>query len=211
MARRPTRRLALGAGAALLLAPLSVAAQTTPPAEAAAFIRAVGGEALSLMANDKAAGRASTDRFRDLFVRAVDVPYVARFVLGRFWNAADADQQAEYLRLFEGWVVAIYADRFRGYSGERFDVVGARADGVRDAVVTTDIERPEGPAIRVDWRVRAQAGGAMQVIDVAVANISMARTQREEFESVILRGGGKVEALLDDLRRRTKVAAAPGE
>lgn len=207
--RRPiTRRLALGAGGALLL-PMPLAAQSTSPSEAAAFIETIGGEALSLIATDRLTGAASLDRFRELFNRAVDVPYVARFVLGRFWNAANPGQQAEYVRLFEAWVVAIYADRFRSYAGEKFAVVGTRADGARDAVVSTDIERPGGPAIRVDWRVRGQ-GPAMQVIDVAIANISMARTQREEFESVILRGGGRVEALLEDLRRRSRLAAASG-
>jgi phospholipid transport system substrate-binding protein len=202
--RRPvSRRLVLGAAGALLL-PRTLAAQSTSATEAAAFIEAVGGEALTLIATDRLAGRASTERFRTLFNRIVDVPYVARFALGRFWNAANAAQQAEYVGLFEAWVVSIYADRFRSYAGERFAVVGAR-----DAIVATDIERPGGPAVRVEWRVRSQ-GGALQVIDVAIGNISMARTQREEFESVILRGGGRVETLIEDLRRRSRLATAPG-
>jgi phospholipid transport system substrate-binding protein len=209
MPRQISRRAALGA-AGLLIAPLSVAAQATSTADAAAFIEAVGGEALSLIAADRLTGSASVDRFRRLFNRAVDVPYVARFVLGRFWNTANAEQQAEFVRLFEAWVVAIYADRFRAYAGERFSVVAARADGARDAIVSTDIERPGGPAIRVEWRVRTQ-DATMRVIDVAIANISMTRTQREEFESVILRGGGRIEVLLDDLRRRARLATASGE
>lgn len=207
--RRPvSRRLVLGAAGALLL-PRTLAARSTSATEAGAFIEAVGGEALTLIATDRLAGRASTERFRTLFNRIVDVPYVARFALGRFWNAANAAQQAEYVGLFEAWVVSIYADRFRSYAGERFAVIGARADGARDAIVATEIERPGGPAVRVEWRVRSQ-GGALQVIDVAIGNISMARTQREEFESVILRGGGRVETLIEDLRRRSRLATAPG-
>jgi ABC-type transporter MlaC component len=64
--------------------------------------------------------------------------------------------------------------------------------------------------VRVEWRVRTQEVG-MRVIDVAIANISMARTQREECESVILRGGGRVDVLIDDLRRRSRLAVAPGQ
>ena len=204
-----TRRAVLVSGAALLV-PLPLAAKTAAPGDAAAFIGAVGKEVLSLIAADQLSGSASVERFRALFNRIFDVPYVARFVLGRFWNAAGPAEQAEYVRLFEAWVVAIYADRFRNYAGERFTVVSARADGPRDAIVATDIERPGGPAVRVEWRVRTQEVG-MRVIDVAIANISMARTQREEFESVILRGGGRVDVLIDDLRRRSRLAVAPGQ
>lgn len=207
MPQTVSRRLVLGAGGTLLLT-RPLAAQSTSATDAAAFIETVGGEALALIATDRLAGAASTERFRTLFNRIVDVPYVARFTLGRFWNAANPAQQAEYVGLFEAWVVSIYADRFRSYAGERFAVVGARADGARDAIVATDIERPGGRSVRVEWRVRSQVGG-MQVIDVAIGNISMARTQREEFESVILRGGGRVEALIEDLRRRSRLATAP--
>ena len=82
-----TRRAVLVSGAALLV-PFPLAAQTTAPGEAAAFIDAVGNEALSLIAADRLSGSASVERFRALFNRIVDVPYVARFGLGRFWNAA---------------------------------------------------------------------------------------------------------------------------
>ena len=58
----------------------------------------------------------------------------------------------------------------------------------------------------VDWRVRPRGDG-LKVIDVAVEGVSMSVTQRSEFSSVIQRGGGQIESLLQTLRQRVGSAS----
>ncbi len=53
----------------------------------------------------------------------------------------------------------------------------------------------------VDWRVR-QVGGGYKVVDILVEGVSMALTQRSDFASVIQRGGGDIEVLLEQLRQK---------
>ena len=67
--------------------------------------------------------------------------------------------------------------------------------------MTTEIVRPNGPPVRVDWRVRKN-GETLKVVDVIAEGISMLITQRDEFAAVIQNSGGKVDALIDRLRRR---------
>lgn len=204
----PSRRVILTAAiAAAIAVPAALPALAAPSAdEARRFIDRLGEQAIELVEQDRLSSQASVERFRDLFRSNFDIPYISRFVLGRFWNAATEAQRDEYQRLFEDWVVRIYADRFSEYSGERMQVTGARAEGDRDVVVSARIVSPAGGApVNVDWRVRDRQG-SLQVIDVAIENVSMGRTQRNEFESVILRGGGRVEALLADLRARARGA-----
>ena len=57
-----------------------------------------------------------------------------------------------------------------------------------------------GSKIKVDWRVR-EKNGQMKVIDVVIEGVSMALTQRSDFSSVIQRGGGKIDVLLEHLRK----------
>jgi len=54
--------------------------------------------------------------------------------------------------------------------------------------------------VKVDWRVR-NSNGTLQIIDVVIEGVSMSLTQRSDFSSVIQRGGGNVEALLEHLRK----------
>jgi phospholipid transport system substrate-binding protein len=95
----------------------------------------------------------------------------------------------------------IYSDRFSLYGGETLKVAASRQDSTVDAIVSSQIVRPSGPPINVDWRVRNR-NGDYKIIDVVVNGISMGVVQHDEFSSVIQRGGGNIDALLSELRRR---------
>lgn len=172
-------------------------------AGAADFVQNLGNRALETLARVKLTKEQADQRFRDLLHEGFDVPTIGQFALGRYWNQATPPQRQEYLKLFEAMIVQVYADRFRQYSGESFKITGQRPEG-NDIFVGTQIIRPSGPPVAVEWRVRHNSG-RYQIIDVVVENVSMTVTQRSEFASVIQGGGGQIEALLKALRQ--KVAA----
>lgn len=140
-------------------------------------------------------------RFQSLLKDGFDVAAIARFTLGRYWNQASPTQQAEYLKLFEKFIVQAYAARFAEYSGEQFRVLGERPDN-DVTIVQSEIFKPGNPSAKVDWRVAAR-GGQPKIVDVVVEGVSMAVTQRSEFAAVIQRNGGKVDGLLTALRQKT--------
>jgi phospholipid transport system substrate-binding protein len=179
-------------------------AQSQDPAQ---FINELGQKALAALTNKGASATELQERFRQLLNGNFDVPTIARFALGRYWNAATPTQQQEYLKLFEDQIVDAYATRFREYAGEQFKVGGVRNEG-NDSVVASQIVRPQGPPIDVEWRVRNGAQG-LRIIDVAVAGVSMATTQRSEFAAVIERNGGNVDSLIQALRSKTVAVAKP--
>jgi phospholipid transport system substrate-binding protein len=72
-----------------------------------------------------------------------------------------------------------------------------------DVLVVTDGEMAGKPSVKLEIRVRRYADQSLRIIDIAVEGISMAVTQRDEFSSVIQRGGGQVQALIAALRERT--------
>ena len=173
---------------------------------AAQFVDDLGKRALDALANVKQMSQAEVaEKFRGFLQDSFDTQTIGRFVLGRYWNVATPEQRQEYMRLFEDLIVAVYSKRFSDYSGgASFEVASHRPEGERDAVVTSRITRPSGgPPVVVDWRVRRGNAG-YKVIDVAVEGLSMSVTQRDEFTSVIERGGGNVQALLDALRSQTQ-------
>ena len=95
----------------------------------------------------------------------------------------------------------IYASRLGDYGGETLRVISARAAG-NDTIVTTEVRGPDRPPLKVDWRVRGDAG-TYKVVDIIIEGASMVITQRDEFASVIRRSGGNLDGLLARLRAST--------
>jgi phospholipid transport system substrate-binding protein len=146
-------------------------------------------------------------RFRQLFQADFDGPGIARFVLGRYWRTASEQEQREYMKLFEDYVIFVYGTRLSHFNGETFKVRGSRTDE-SGTIVSTDIISPSGePPIKVDWRLVADRG-AFKINDVIIDGISMMVTQRSEFASIIQRHGGQVGGLLALMREKTNTASA---
>ena len=191
----------------LLIASASLAA---PPnviaADANVFMNELWGRAVEVLSK-KAPLTERLARFRQLFHADFDGPGIARFVLGRYWRSASEQEQQEYLKLFEDYVVFVYGTRLSNFNGETFKVRGSRPEG-NGLIVATDVISPGGePPVKIDWRLVTD-NGAFKINDVIIEGISMMVTQRSEFASVIQRHGGQVGGLLALMRERTNIANA---
>jgi phospholipid transport system substrate-binding protein len=208
MAGRFERRLVLAMIATATLSARARAQAQAAPAEAQALIESLAGQALAILRRTDLSLDEREAEFRRILEEGFDLAFVGRFVLGNHWKAASAEQQTEYLDLFAEFVLKTYAARLGGYAGESFRVTGAQPSGTKDVLVATMIQRPEGGPIDAEWRVRRTDAG-YRIIDVAVAGISMAINQRDEFGTVVANHG--IEGLLQMLRARvSKVSVASG-
>lgn len=164
------------------------------------FIEGMAQRGIDFLGNPELSAEQRKGEFRKLLRSSYDLKTIGRFVLGTYWRSASPAQQAEYQKLFEKLIVNVYANRFGEYKGQKLEVRGARPEGTSDVIVSSFIVPAKGgEEIQVDWRVRNK-GGTHKVIDVMVAGVSMAVTQRSDFASVIQRGGGDINVLLEHLR-----------
>jgi len=201
-----SRYLALGV--VMLAAVAAVPARAAD--EPAAFIQSLGDQAIQILQNKQMGQKEREAQFSKLFTEGFDVAEIGKFVLGRYWNVATPTQQQDYIKLFGTYVVAVYANRFSQYSGEKFTVAASQAtpDG---ASVPSQIIRPNGgPPINIVWKI-AKEGSGYKIRDVVAENLSMTVTQRAEFSSVVERGGGGA-AGIDQLNNilKQKIAANGG-
>lgn len=196
---RVRRHVLPGLLAVALLFGLQPARAQEAVSGSAQFVSQLGDRAIDVLRSTGALEQREAS-FRELLRQGFDLDFIGRFVVGRYAAGFTAEQSTEYQILFADYVLKTYSRRFGGYTGETLKVVGARAAGEQDTVVTTRIDRPSGPPINCDWRVRAYAGGQYRIIDVTVEGVSMALTQRQEFASLMSNGGP--EALLVALRAR---------
>jgi phospholipid transport system substrate-binding protein len=145
-------------------------------------------------------------RFRQLFHDDFDGVGIARFVLGRYWRSAAADEQQEFVKLFEDYVAFVYTARLANFGGETFKTRGSRSDG-DGVIVSTDVISPGSTSpLRIDWRL-VNDNGRYKINDVIVEGVSMAVTQRSEFASIIQRNGGQLRGLIAMMREKTASAA----
>ncbi len=172
------------------------------------FIRYLGDQAVAVLQQPGLTLEQREARFRELLSTGFDMSTIGRLVMGNDWRKASPEQQADYLELFNEFILRSYSSRFGGYAGERLNVVAERAAGQEDVLVTTRIDRPSGPPINADWRVRV-IKDQYRIIDVMVEGISMVVTQRSEFASVINKSG--IDGLIEILRARNdKLGATAG-
>jgi len=202
--RLDRRAFAATAAAAVFARQCPASSQTrvTRESDPGQFVARLAQTAIDDLAAAEVPEERRRQRFRELFEDGFDVPLVARFVLGRYWRQATDDERREYLKLFDELVIQTYARRFSEFNGARFKVQSvSKPNEDNDVIVAVEGALAAKPPVKLDIRVR-QSNGVNKVIDVSIEGVSMLITQRDEFASVIQRGGGRIDALLANLREK---------
>ena len=139
----------------------------------------------------------------DLFAEYVDVPYVAKFVVGRYWKEMDEPQRQEYLDIFKRYVKAVYKTFPLGFlSRISYEVTGAVPDKnfvVVNALIRINAE--ENAPIQeflVAFRLRKN-NGKIKLVDVKVAESSLLLSYRGKFYEMISSLDGEISWFLEDL------------
>jgi len=198
-----TRRFPAIGALILVLGLLAAAPGNAVAQDARAFVATLGNQAIQVLGPSVSPAQ-RVARFRELFREDFDIAGIGQFVLGRYWRTATPEQQQEFLRLFQEYIVQAYSSRLGEYGGEPFRVTGERSNG-EETIVTSQIIRQNGSPIAVDWYL-VHRGGTLKITDVYVGGVSMKVSQRDEFAAVIQRNGGQVGALIAQLRQKLAIA-----
>ena len=202
-----TRRSFLIAGS-LALIPSSIGSRAFAAAGASPtdYIRALGNRVLEVI-NGNSSLEQKRAYFHLLLQQDFDIPGIARFVLGPYWQSASEPERQEVIRLLDAYIMATFGRRLAEYGGVSLRVTGSRGT-LSEPLVTSEIIRPGGaPPIKLDWMLGGR-GGVYKIIDLVVDNVSMAASQRSEFAATIQRSGGTVGGLI--ARMRQTIATAGG-
>jgi phospholipid transport system substrate-binding protein len=156
--------------------------------DAGELIRGLTEEAIGILESTEQDSQERKTKLESLFRSSMDIPFVGKFVVGRYWRQMNEAEKAEYMEAFEHYVLSVYAGRLNEYSGESIRVLDTRPVDEIDTIVTSQLTRKDRAPVAVDWRVR-QNGNDAKVIDVSVEGVSMAMTQRQEFNSILQREG----------------------
>jgi len=190
------------AGFCLLLAGVLISLSPAPaaasgPTEA---IRRLNGELLDTMQHAATLGvKGRYQKLEPIVFKTFDVPYMARLSIGPSWAKLTPDQKKRAARAYGRYVAAVYATRFDGYSGERFEILGEQKIK-RGTIVKSQIVKSDGEPVSISYLVHDNVVG-YQIRDVYLTGtISELATRRSEFAG-ILRSNG-IDGLIASLNKK---------
>lgn len=188
--------------AAGMLAALAIAAATPAvAAEQAAekYVSRLGDQALSVITDKALAKPQKQAKLEKIFADNVDIAWVAKFVMGRYWRSATDAQKTRYVAEYKKFLLKHYTSRFSDYSSGSFTITGSKP-GEGDGETTVSMQMQSGDKgaepVLVDYRLRKDGSG-YRIFDVIVEGVSMITTQRAEFASVLGQDG--IDALIGKL------------
>jgi len=142
-----------------------------------------------------------TKKLSEVALKTVDINGVAYYSLGKYRKQLNEEQLKEYLRLFEKYFLKSFTSRLSDYSDPKIDVlsvdvVNEKYTIVKSILVGTD----KKPEVKIEWRVYTKNPNKPLIRDLIIEGLSLARTQKEEFASVIDSNNGDISKLFISLK-----------
>ena len=142
-----------------------------------------------------------TTKLSEMALRTVDIKGVAYYSLGKYRKELNDEQLKEYLTLFEKYFLKSFSSRLTDYSEPKIDVVSTEVLNPKYTIVKSIlIATDKRPAVSIEWRVYTKNPDKPLIRDLIIEGLSLARTQKEEFSSVIETNNGDVTKLFITLK-----------
>jgi phospholipid transport system substrate-binding protein len=142
-----------------------------------------------------------TTKLSEIALKTVDIKGVAYYSLGHYRKDLNDKQLKEYLTLFEKYFLKSFTSRLTDYSEPKIDVLSTEVLNpkytiVKSVLLATD----KKPAVNIEWRVYTKNPDKPLIRDLIIEGLSLVRTQKEEFSSVIESNDGEVIKLFITLK-----------
>ena len=135
----------------------------------------------------------------------VDIKGVGYYSIGSARKDLDNDQKEKYLILFEGYFLKSFSSRLSEYTNPKIEVQGKNVLNENYTIVNSLlIATPERPEVKIDWRVYTKNPEKPLIRDLIIEGLSLARTQKEEFASILNSNDGNINALFKTLNEFSK-------
>ena len=198
-------------GAALCLAPSAGAEAIAPTSPPIQIVERLHSALLGVMKEAKTLGyEGRYQKLAPVLKETYDTPFMAEKSVGRHWKQATPAEQKTLVETFSRFMIANYAGRFDGFSGQSFQTVKEEPSAQGTVLVRTRLVEPQGEGVRLDYRLRPE-NGSWRIIDVYLnGTVSELALRRSEYSSLIKREGwNAVIAALDE--RIQSFATAPAD
>ena len=140
------------------------------------------------------------EKLKDIARETVDIEGIGFYSLGANRKNLSNDQINEYKKVFSEYFLKSFASRLAEYSNPEIEVNSKKVINKNYTIVSSTLVATESrPEVQIQWRVYTKDPDNLLIRDLIIEGLSLARTQKEEFSSIINSNDGKIEALLKNL------------
>ena len=139
-------------------------------------------------------------RLNDIAERSVDINGIGMYTLGKYRKNLDENQKIKYRKLFKSYFLKSFSSRLVDYSDPKINVVSEKKINEKYTIVNTVLEATsKNPEIKIDWRIYTKNPERPLIRDLIVEGLSLARTQKEEFKSILQNNNDDINFLFKSL------------
>ena len=171
---------------------------STNPSE---FIDSISNEASGILSS-KLSDNEKVTKLKIIAENSVDIDGVGLYTLGKYRKTLTDEQKIEYKKLFKEYFLKSFSGRLVVYNDAKIAVLSEEVKNEKYTIVYSKlIGSTDRPEVKIDWRVYTKNPEKPLIRDLVIEGLSLARTQKEEFNSIIESNGGDISALFANLRK----------
>ena len=141
-------------------------------------------------------------KLKTIAKETVDIRGIGFYTLGQYRKTLSEDQIKEYTILFEQYFLKSFASRLAEYSNPEIEVIAKEKLNEKYTMVSSKlVATDKRPEIKIDWRIYTKDTENPLIRDLIIEGLSLARTQKEEFSSIIQSNDGNINALFETLKK----------
>ena len=145
------------------------------------------------------------NKLKNIAKETVDIDGIGLYTLGSYRKGLSDNQKEKYLDLFEEYFLKTFASRLAEYSNPEIKVSNSKKLNENYSMVSSSLVATEQrPEVKIDWRIYTKNPENLLIRDLIIEGLSLARTQKEEFASIIQSNDGEIEALFETLKNFVK-------
>ena len=155
--------------------------------------------------NNKSSKEEKINKLKDIAKETVDINGIGLYTLGSYRKGLSDNQKEKYLKLFGEYFLKTFSSRLAEYSNPEIKVNSSTQLNENYSMVnSTLVATEQRPEVKIDWRIYTKNPENLLIRDLIIEGLSLARTQKEEFASIIQSNDGEIEALFTTLRNFIK-------
>ena len=175
---------------------------STEPQE---FVNELVNDAINKLSDKNLTSEEKSKYIEKIALENVDIKALSLYTLGELRKSSEKKDLKNYQIAFEKYFLKSLTSRLSDYSSSKFEVTDFEKKSVNYTIVNSKVTPEEGdPQIKIDWRIYTKQKDKPLIRDLIVEGLSLARTQKEEFASILSSNNGDINILIEKLEEFSK-------
>mgnify|MGYP000043882705 FL=1 len=164
------------------------------------FVNELVTEAIDKLADKNLSKEQKASFIKDIALENVDINALGLYTLGELRKSSSKVDISNYQKSFEKYFLKSLTSRLSDYSSSQFEILGEDKKSVNYTIVNSKVSPGDGgPEIKIDWRIYTKNPEKPLIRDLIVEGLSLARTQKEEFASILSSNNNDIKILIGKL------------